>query len=52
LSIPVTLVTWVYINSVNSRYAIFTGLRDEALKIVRAINFIQEKDGVHISDDE
>lgn len=48
LSLPIGL----YGSVVISRYSRFSELRNEVLRIVRAINFMQEGNKVHITNDQ
>lgn len=52
LSIPLGLVSGLYTGLIVTRYARFAELRGEALRIIRAIDFMQEDSGVHITHHE
>lgn len=52
LDVPVGILGGLYSGMIVSRYARFAELRNEVLRIVRSINYIQESSAVVISDDE
>lgn len=52
LGIPLSIITGLYSGVILSRYVRFAELRNEVLRIVRAIDFIQEPGRVLISNDQ
>lgn len=49
LGIPLSVITGLYSGAILSRYVRFSELRNEVLRIIRTIDFIQEQHGVSIS---
>lgn len=49
LGIPLSIITGLYSGAILSRYVRFSELRNETLRIIRTIDFMQEADGVSIS---
>jgi len=49
LGIPLSIITGLYSGAILSRYVRFSELRNEVLRIIRAIDFIQEQHGVSFS---
>ncbi|MDZ7594581.1 MAG: hypothetical protein U0932_08020 [Thiobacillus sp.] len=52
LGIPIGLISGLYTGMIVTRYARFAELRNEALRIVRAIDYMSEEKSVRISNDE
>lgn len=52
LGIPLSIITGLYSGVILSRYVRFAELRSEVLRIVRAIDYIQEPSGVLITNDQ
>ncbi len=52
LSIPLGLVSGLYTGLIVTRYARFAELRSEALRIIRAIDFMSDGAGVQLSHHE
>lgn len=48
LGIPLSIITGLYSGAILSRYVRFAELRNEALRVIRTIDFMQEADGVSI----
>lgn len=49
LGIPLSIITGLYSGVILSRYVRFAELRNEVLRVIRRIDFIQEANGVSIS---
>ena len=52
LGIPIGLVSGLYTGLIVTRYARFAELRNETLRIIRAINFMQGESSLSITSDE
>lgn len=52
LGIPLSIITGLYSGAILSRYVRFADLRNEALRIIRAIDFIQETGCLTVSKNE
>lgn len=50
LGMPLSIITGLYSGVILSRYVRFAGLRNEVLRIIRTIDFMQELGGVSISN--
>jgi hypothetical protein len=51
LGIPLSIVTGLYSGVILSRYSRFAELRNEVLRVIRTIDFMQESDKVIITND-
>jgi hypothetical protein len=51
IGIPISIITGLYSGIIVSRYTRFAELRNEVLRIIRAIDFMQEQHGLRISND-
>lgn len=52
LGIPIGIITGLYSGVIVSRYVRFAELRNQVLRIIRAIDFIQEPHGVAIRNNQ
>jgi hypothetical protein len=52
IGIPIGLISGLYTGLIVTRYARFAELRNEALRIIRAIDYMEEGDFVSISNNE
>lgn len=52
LGIPIGLASGLYTGIIVTRYARFAELRNETLRIIRAIDFMSEENSVRITNDE
>jgi hypothetical protein len=52
LGIPLGIISGLYTGIIVTRYARFAELRNETLRIIRSIDFMQESAFIHISNDE
>ena len=50
IGIPLSIITGLYSGAILSRYVRFSDLRNEALRIIRTIDFMQESGDVSISN--
>lgn len=51
LGIPIGIISGLYTGIIVTRYARFAELRNEALRIIRSIDFMQESSSIQISND-
>lgn len=49
LGIPLSIITGLYSGAILSRYVRFADLRNETLRIIRTMDFMQKSEGVFIS---
>ncbi|MGZ5540701.1 MAG: hypothetical protein ACXWE3_03120 [Methylobacter sp.] len=52
MSIPIGLVSGLYTGLIVTRYSRFAELRNEALRIIRSIDFMETEDKVRVSNNE
>jgi hypothetical protein len=52
LGIPIGLISGLYTGLIVTRYTRFADLRNEALRIIHSINFMEVENVVHITNDE
>jgi len=51
LGIPIGIISGLYTGIIVTRYARFAELRNETLRIIRSIDFMQESSSIQISND-
>lgn len=52
LGVPIGLISGLYTGLIVARYSRFAELRNETLRIIRRIEFMEEGPSVHITNDE